>query len=89
MIVEFDKSFDKSLDKIKDQSLFAKIDKVITLLESAKSLIEVANVKKMSGFRNYYRLRIGLYRIGIEQISKTTIRFIVVAHRKDIYKLFP
>ena len=37
----------------------------------------------------YYRYRLGDYRIGIEQISKSTIRLIIIAHRKDIYNIFP
>ena len=89
MVVEFDKSFYKSLDRIKDKSLFSKIEKVITILENYNSLNEIASVKKLSGFKVYYRYRLSDYRIGIEQISKNTIRLIVVAHRKDVYSLFP
>ncbi len=89
MVVEFDKSFDKSLDKLKDKSLFPKIEKAIIALENASSLNEIASIKKLSGFKVYYRYRIGDYRIGIEQISKNTIRLIIIAHRKDVYSVFP
>ena len=89
MILEFDKSFEKSLDKITDKSLFNKIYKLIQQIETANSLSELSNVKKLSGFKNYYRVRLGDYRIGFEKINDHTIRFIVVAFRKDIYKIFP
>ena len=89
MVVEFDKSFYKSLDKIKDKSLFPKIEKVISILEKSNSLSEIASVKKLSGFKVYYRYRLSDYRIGIEQISKSTMRLIVIAHRKDVYSMFP
>jgi mRNA interferase RelE/StbE len=89
MIVEFDKSFEKSLDKLKDKSLYPKIEKVISILEKTNSLIELASIKKLSGYKAYYRYRLGDYRIGIEQISKNTIRVIVIAHRKDVYDVFP
>jgi mRNA interferase RelE/StbE len=89
MIVEFDKSFEKTLDKIKDKSLFPRINKIIVNLEKANSLSELINVKKLSGFKNYYRIRIGEYRLGFEKIDEKTLRFILIAHRKDIYKLFP
>ena len=89
MIVEFDKSFEKSLDKLKDKSLYPKIEKVISILEKTNSLIELASIKKLSGYKVYYRYRLGDYRIGIEQISKNTIRLIVIAHRKEVYDLFP
>ena len=89
MIVEFDESFGKSLDKLKDKSLFPKIEKAIATLESKDSLSGLTNLKKLSGFKVYYRYRLGDYRIGIEKISENTIRLIVIAHRKDIYSLFP
>jgi mRNA interferase RelE/StbE len=49
----------------------------------------LASIKKLSGYKLYYRYRLGDYRIGIEQISKNTIRVIVIAHRKDVYDVFP
>lgn len=89
MIVEFDKSFEKALDKLKDKSLYPKIAKAISILENSSSLAEISNVKKLSGYKVYYRFRIGDYRVGIEQISKSTIRIITIAHRKDVYTIFP
>jgi mRNA interferase RelE/StbE len=89
MIIEFDKSFEKSLEKIRNKSLFQKIEKVIIDFENAKSLTDLPNVKKLTGYKIYYRLRIGEYRLGFEKISENTFRFIIVAHRKDIYKTFP
>jgi mRNA interferase RelE/StbE len=89
MIVEFDKSFDKSLDKIKNKSLFAKIEKIIIQCENSKSLSEIPNVKKLSGYKTYYRIRMGEYRIGFEMIDRNTIRFILISHRRDIYRSFP
>ena len=35
MIVEFDKSFEKSLDKLKDKSVFPRIEKAILTLKKA------------------------------------------------------
>jgi mRNA interferase RelE/StbE len=43
----------------------------------------------MEGFKNYYRIRMGDYRVGIELENSTTIRIIIVEHRKNIYKVFP
>lgn len=89
MKVEFDKSFDKSLEKIRDKSLFPKIERIINNLEKAKSLADIPNLKKLSGFKDYYRIRIGDYRLGFEKINNTTLRLLIIANRKDIYKLFP
>ncbi len=89
MIVEFDKSFEKSLDKLKDKSLYPRIEKIISVLENSSSLSEITNIKKLSGYKAYYRFRIGQYRIGLELISKNTVRLILIAHRKDVYNIFP
>lgn len=89
MIVEFDKSFEKSINRLKDNSIVPRIQKTIELLETAQSLSELSNVKKLTGFKNYYRIRLGSYRLGFEKINETTVRLIIVANRKDIYNLFP
>jgi mRNA interferase RelE/StbE len=89
MIVEFDKSFEKSIDRLKDKSLFPKIEKFIDSLENINTLSELANVKKLSGYKTYYRYRIGEYRLGFEKINENTVRLIIICRRKDIYKVFP
>lgn len=89
MIVEFDKSFDKALDHLKSPIIIKRLESIIIQIEKASSLTELSNIKKLSGFSDYYRIRIGDYRIGLESIDKNTIRFIVIAHRKEIYRIFP
>ena len=88
MRVEFDKSFLKSLNKIQDAKILQKIENTIIKCESAYQISEISNIKKISGFSNYFRIKIGNYRIGIELLDKKVIRFIIVIHRKDIYKKF-
>ena len=89
MKVEFDKSFDKSLRHIHNPGILQRLERIIIQIEHSSSLSELPNVKKLTGFSDYYRIRIGDYRVGFETINKTTIRFIIIAHRKDIYKVFP
>ena len=89
MIVEFDKSFFKSLDQLKSSTIATRIETTISIFENAESLQVISNIKKLSGYKNYYRLRSGDYRLGLELINQKTIRFIVIAHRKDIYNIFP
>ena len=89
MIVEFDKSFEKSLNKVHDQIILRRLKRIILQIENTSSLSPIPNSKKLTGYSSYYRIRIGDYRVGIELINKSTIRFIIIAHRKDIYKIFP
>ena len=88
MLVSFDKSFSKSLDKIKNKSVLSKIEKIIIDCENATSIKQITNIKKMKGFKSFYRIKAGDYRIGIE-ILGNSIDFIIIAHRKDIYNQFP
>ena len=89
MNIEFDKSFEKSLDRIKNPIILKRLEGIIIQIETAKSLSELSNIKKLTGFQKYFRMRIGDYRLGFESIDRSTIRFIIIAHRKDIYKIFP
>ena len=89
MIVEFDTSFYRYLAKIRNKSRLRKIENKILELEKSNNLSKIKNVKKLTGFKYYYRIRIGDYRIGFESIDDKTIRLIIITHRKDIYKKFP
>ena len=89
MRIEFDKSFLKCLDIINDNKLLNKIESTIISLENAKSINDISNIKKLIGFKNYYRIRIGDYRLGCELMEEQILRLIIISHRKNIYKKFP
>ncbi|MBW6484397.1 MAG: type II toxin-antitoxin system RelE/ParE family toxin [Vicingaceae bacterium] len=89
MNVFFDKSFTKSIENIKDKKIKQSIFQFIESVKVAKSIRDIHRVKKIQGFKNYYRYRFGDYRIGFEQTDENTIVLIVVAKRNDIYKVFP
>ncbi|MBE9215706.1 type II toxin-antitoxin system RelE/ParE family toxin [Plectonema cf. radiosum LEGE 06105] len=88
MNVEFRKSFEKDLSKIRDETLLQKIQAVIEEVENAENLLDVKNVKKLKADGDYYRIRIGDYRIGLT-ISDDAIVFVRALQRKDIYRYFP
>jgi mRNA interferase RelE/StbE len=89
MNAEFEQSFTKSLEKLLDDSLKQKIAAIINEVETSVALSDIKQLKKMKGYKTYYRIKTGDYRIGLELINPDTIRFILVSHRKDIYKKFP
>ncbi|WP_113639378.1 type II toxin-antitoxin system RelE family toxin [Nubsella zeaxanthinifaciens] len=88
MIVEFESSFNKALEKLNDNALKLKIWTTIQTVEDAQKLSEIKNLKKMKGYKTFYRIKLGDYRIGFECVNNT-INFITIAHRKDIYRIFP
>lgn len=50
-----------------------------------KKNFDIASIK---GFKGYFRIRLGDYRIGFKK-EKESVIFMRVKHRKDIYKFFP
>lgn len=63
------------------------VSKVINAVEVLKSNPCPANSKKLIGFNNTHRLRVGDYRIIYNVIMDTVVIEIVhVKHRKDIYR---
>ncbi len=88
MKVEFRKSFARDLRKIKDETVLQRIAAVIEEVENADNFGDVSNIKKLQAEGDYYRIRIGDYRIGIT-ISDDMIIFVRVLQRKEIYRYFP
>lgn len=88
MKVEFKSSFLKELKKCKNQSLKNAVHACIIQVESANSITQIKNIKKLQGYTRYYRIRIGDYRIGAK-LENNIFYFVVFEHRKDIYKSFP
>jgi len=88
MIIVVLRQFQKDLQKQASAELNNEVLSLIELLEEANSIRELSNVKKMKGFSNYYRIRIGDYRVGC-RVEKNTIELMRLAHRKDIYSFFP
>lgn len=88
MNVEFRKSFEKDLSKIRDVELLQRIQAVIEEVESIDSLTDLSNAKKLKAERDYYRVRVGDYRIGLS-LNEDVVTFVRVLHRKEIYRYFP
>ena len=88
MQVLIDKSFDKDSDKIHDKQLLRKIQEAIHNIQDANQIADIKNIKKMTGYDTFFRIRIGDYRIGFEIIDNKAI-LLRFKHRKDIYKVFP
>ena len=88
MKVEFLKSFSKDLDSVHSKSVKQSLVRIIESLEKQDDLNNIPNLKKLKGFRNAYRIRLGDYRLGFF-LEGSTVQLARFLHRKDIYKLFP
>jgi mRNA interferase RelE/StbE len=85
--LEIRKSFVKDVAKL-PVSVKVLIEKVIQDIISKEKLSKLSSCKKLSGYKNYYRIRLGSYRTGLFY-EDNTVELIRVLNRKDIYKYFP
>jgi len=88
MKTAFKASFLKAIKKIDSNQLKTDIANAILNVESAESLRQISQLKKLKGYKQYYRIRIGDYRIGIK-IEGDTVFFVDIDHRSNIYRIFP
>jgi len=80
--------FIKDIEKIRSQAVKEAVAEVIEQVESSVNLDDIANLKKLKGYKDAYRIRIGEYRIG-GGIEGETVEFARVVHRREIYRSFP
>jgi mRNA interferase RelE/StbE len=88
MQVEFRPLFVRDLRAFKDRKLRQRIEAFILEVEAANSLAELRNIKAIQGSPNFYRLKVGDYRLGI-YLQDDIVAFVRVLHRKEIYRYFP
>jgi mRNA interferase RelE/StbE len=84
----FKNSFLKDAQRLKERTLALRVKDTIEAIERAENLSEIANLKPLTGFTGYYRVRIGDYRVGL-RVDGDTIVLIRLLHRKEIYRFFP
>lgn len=87
MKVEFRKSFHKDSQKL-SASNQVKLSELIENIILSKSVFDIANCKKMQGFKNAYRIKFHEYRIGFFRTSDGA-ELVRILPRKDIYRNFP
>ena len=88
MKTAYKKNFLKDANNLPDQIKSAILDIAFRQIPDTENIQNINNLKKLSGFKNFYRIRYSDYRIGIT-IKHDKVVFLRVLHRKDIYKYFP
>lgn len=64
---------------------------LIQTFENARSIEQIPDIKKLGGYKHYYRVRIGCYRVGVKFEAGTVkvLYLLTIQPRGDIYKTFP
>lgn len=88
MNIQVNRVFLKELSKLPAKERF-KVEKLLfEEVESYNSLAQIPNIKKLKGYRNFYKIRFGDYRAGL-RFENNILVFERILHRKDIYKFYP
>jgi len=81
-------SFLTDVKKLRDGKVQRAIASAIDDVEKAPSLDQIRSLKRLSGHADYYRIRIGNWRIGLA-IDRGTVIFVRCLNRREIYRFFP
>lgn len=63
MQIEFLSKFSKDVDRIHQKAVKTNLTKLIHLFESESDLNSIPNLKKLTGHKSAYRVRLGDYRV--------------------------
>lgn len=88
MQVLFNRKFLKDLAAIPTKTRTKVEELVFKEIPIYTSTSQIQNLEKLKGYTQYYRIRIGDYRIGLK-ITDNELSFERILHRKEIYKIFP
>jgi mRNA interferase RelE/StbE len=87
--VEYTKRFLKELSKL-PKEIKARAEKIVFEELLSSNPFEIKYLEHMTGYPNKYKIRIGEYRMGITMDKPKKLLICQrVAHRKDIYRIFP
>lgn len=65
MNIRFKEIFLKDLHQVRDKELLGRLKTLIESVERAQAPDEIPHLKPLKGWKRYYRIRMGDYRIGL------------------------
>ncbi len=87
--VEYTKRFLKELSKLPDE-IQNQAEKIVFEDLFSDNPFDLGVLEQMTGYPDKYKIRLGKYRIGI--VADKNEKLLIcqrIAHRKDIYRIFP
>ncbi len=87
--VEYSQRFLKEL-AILPKEIQSRIETIVFTELETENPFDLGYLSKMKGYKDKYKIRVGDYRIGLTLNKKNkTLICQRVAHRKEIYRIFP
>jgi mRNA interferase RelE/StbE len=81
-------SFLTDVRKLRNGKVQRAVAGAIENIEAANLVSEIRSIKRLSGQPDYFRIRIGDWRIGLA-IQGATVTFVRCLNRREIYRFFP
>ena len=87
--IEYTKRFLKDLNEL-SSDIKLRVETIVFEELETENPFELGYLEKMKGYSDQYKFRVGDYRVGLTlEKSTTTIVCKRVAHRREIYRIFP
>ncbi|MBD2182510.1 type II toxin-antitoxin system RelE family toxin [Aerosakkonema funiforme] len=87
--VEYTRRFLKELAAL-PADIQNRVEPIVFQELESENPFELGYLQKLKGYNDKYKIRVGNYRIGITVEQETnTLICERIAHRKEIYKIFP
>ncbi|MCT8335953.1 hypothetical protein FKB36_00180 [Methanoculleus sp. Afa-1] len=84
----YKKTFLKDLAKVHPDYRKKIENLVFEKIPASEDIFTELDIRKIQGYRDYYRIRVGTYRIGC-RIQDGVLTFYRVKSREEIYGVFP
>lgn len=88
MKIEYCKKFLSELSLIPFVSRIPIEKFIFEILPQLENIYESKKIQSMKGYRDYFKIRFGNYRVGLKKEGNNII-LMRALHRKEIYKYFP
>ncbi|MFM2315665.1 MAG: hypothetical protein RLZZ04_4943 [Cyanobacteriota bacterium] len=87
--VEYTRRFLKELSRLPKDTQ-SRVESIVFSELKLANPFELGYLKKMKGYKDKYKIRVGDYRVGLTLDKKNqTMICQRVAHRREIYQIFP
>ncbi len=85
MRTRFRDVFTRDLKNIKDRRILAHVADAIDAVEEAQAPADIPHLKKLRGWKDLFRIRVGDFRVVV-LLEEGTVEFLRCLHRKDVYR---
>lgn len=87
MTLGFRASFRKDLQNLQGQYVLRGLKLTIRQLEAAESLTDIGNLRPLNGYKKYFAITLGNYRIGLKLEGNTAV-LVRLLHYRELMRYY-